>query len=303
MKNKAEKKFWRSPELVEKLISSFLDTGSILALAKCHQLTLDLLNSGNSVWNKIISRTCPESVRINLGHIRPPRVMSDRMVMTTVLERERLEMVNLIVILKMLDDPKSRLLAILDLICQRFPPYVYDEDQRRLGVVDVERDVDNDDDDEDDDHSVNIHTAYGPQLVQVTDSRNQPCSVSLLGFWLMQEIEENFGAGLETVKIEGIMIDHLEEPWLTFLSLRHQDVMARFYNRNALSKACQKKFKPPSPHILDKYIYICRFDTHTVRCESKEDLEVISSLIEKHQNVKMETGMDIGRWARQDFVY
>ena len=108
--------------MVEKLISSFLDTGSILALAKYHQLTLDLLNTGNSVWNKLISRTCPESIRINLGHIRPPRVMSDRMVMTTggVLQQERAEMANLVVILKMLEDPKTRLLAILDLICKRF---------------------------------------------------------------------------------------------------------------------------------------------------------------------------------------
>ena len=221
--------------MVEKLIS-LLDTGSILALAKCHQLTIDLLNTGNSVWKKLISRTCPESVRINLGHIRPPRVLSDRMVMTTggVLQQERAEMANLIAILKMLEDPKSRLLAILDLICQRFPPYVFDEDHRRLGVVAVEGDVDNDnndndDNDEDDDHSLNVDIAYGPQLVQVTDSRNRPCSVSLVGFWLLQEMEENFGGGLETVvKIEGIMIDHLEEPWLTFLSLRHQDVMDRF---------------------------------------------------------------------------
>ena len=77
MKNEAEKKFWRSPELVEELVS-FLDTGSILTLAKCHQLTIDVFNSGNSVWNKLCSRTVPESIRINLGHIRPPRVMSDR---------------------------------------------------------------------------------------------------------------------------------------------------------------------------------------------------------------------------------
>ena len=85
---------------MEKLLS-LLDTGSILALAKCHQLTLDLLNSGTSVWNKLISRTCPESLRINLGHIRPPRVMSDRMVMTTggVLVQERAEMADLVVIL------------------------------------------------------------------------------------------------------------------------------------------------------------------------------------------------------------
>ena len=177
--------------------------------------------------------------------------------MTTggVLERERADLANLIVILKMLEDPESRLLAILDLICQRFPPY----EERRLGGVEVEGDVDNDD--EDDDNFVNIDTAYGAQLVQVTDSRNRTRSVSLLGFWILQEIEESFGGGLETLKIEGIMIDHLEEPWLTFLRLRHQEVMARF-------------------------------DTYWVRCESREDVEVISSLIQKHQNVKMETGMD-----------
>ena len=241
--------------MVEKLIS-LLDTGSILALAKCHQLTLDLLNSGTSVWNKLISRTCPEILRINLGHIRPPRVMSDRMVMNTggVLVQERAEMADLVVILKMLDDPKTRLLAILDLICKRFAPY---EDQHRHGGVGDDEDTD-----------MNIWEAYPAQLVQVADFRNQPCSVSLLGFWILQEIEGNFGGGLETVKIEGIMIDHLEEPWLTFLSLRHQEVMSRF-------------------------------DTHTVRCESQEDVEMISSLMQKHQNVKMEKRGWTGRGFRK----
>ena len=184
------------------------------------------------------------------------------MSMTTggVLVQERAEMINLIAILKMLEDPKTRLLAIRDLICQRFAPY---EDQQRLGVI-----VGDDDDGEDD---VNIWEAYPAQLVQVVDSRKQPCSVSLLGFWILQEIEENFGCGVE-LKIGGIMIDHLEEPWLTFLNLRNQDVMARF-------------------------------DTYTVRCESQEDLEVISSLIQQHQNVKMETGMGIERYAEKHNSY
>ena len=261
MKNEAEKKFWRSPELVEELIS-FLDTGSILALAKCHQLTLDLLNSSDSVWNKLCSRTVPESIRINLGHTRLPHVMSDGEVMTTVLVRERAEMTNLIAILKMLEDPipKTRLLAIHDLICQRFAPY---EDQHRGGLIGG--------DDEDGEDDVNIWEAYPAQLVQVVDSRNHPCSVSLLGFWILQEIEENFGCGVE-LKIGGIMIDHLEEPWLTFLNLRNQDVMARF-------------------------------DTYTVRCEGQEDVEVISSLLQQHQNVKMETGMGIGRYAETHISY
>ena len=118
---------------------------------------------------------------------------------------------------------------------------------------------------------MNIWEAYPAQLVQVSDSRNQPCSVSLLGFWILEELEENFGCGLE-LKIEGIMIDYMKEPWLTFLNLRHQDVMARF-------------------------------DTHTVSCEGQEDLEVISSLIQQHQNVKMETGMGIERYAEKHNSY
>ena len=48
MTSEAAKKFWMTFELVEKLVS-FLDTGSILNLAKCHQLTIDALNSGTSV--------------------------------------------------------------------------------------------------------------------------------------------------------------------------------------------------------------------------------------------------------------
>ena len=170
--------------------------------------------------------------------------------MTGVLVEERAEMANLIAILKMLEDPEARLRPILDLICQRFASY---EDHHRLGLLDGD---DDDNGNEDDDNIVNIWEVYPEQLVQVVDSRNQPCSVSLLGFWILQELEENFGGGLE-VKIEGIMIDHLEEPWLTFLSLRHQEVMVRF-------------------------------DTHTIRCESRVDVEMISNLIQQHQNLKNE---------------
>ena len=172
--------------------------------------------------------------------------------------QERAEMSKLIAIAKMLEDPETRLFAILDLICQRFPSFV---DQRRPGLVGGD-----DDHGDDDDDIVNLDEVYPAQLIQVTDSRKQPCSVSLLGFWLLQELEEAFGGGLEVIKIEGIMIDQLEEPWLTWLNLRHQEVMTRF-------------------------------DTHTVKCESQRDVELISALIQQHQNVKMvwlEVRGDIG---------
>ena len=123
--------------------------------------------------------------------------------------QERAEMSKLIA--KMLEDPKTRLVAILDLICQRFPSYV---DQHRPGWLGG-----NEDD------IVNIGEVYPAQLVQVTDFRKQSCSVSLLGFWLLQELEETFGGGLEVIKIEGIVIDQLEEPWLTWLNMNMFDTM------------------------------------------------------------------------------
>ena len=70
-------------------------------------------------------------------------------------------MADLVVILKMLDDPKTRLLAILDLICKRFAPY---EDHRHGGVGN------------DEDTDMNIWEAYPAQLVQVAD-RNQHASL------------------------------------------------------------------------------------------------------------------------------
>ena len=63
------------------------------------------------VWKKLVSRTCPESIRINLGTYSPssPDVRQDVDDHWKVLVRERAEMTNLIVILKMPVDPKTHL--------------------------------------------------------------------------------------------------------------------------------------------------------------------------------------------------
>ena len=51
-------KFWRSPKLIEKFLD-FLDGGSILRLATCHNLTKEV-SKKPSVWNKVVRRTCPD---------------------------------------------------------------------------------------------------------------------------------------------------------------------------------------------------------------------------------------------------
>ena len=59
-----EKKFWKIPELVEKLIT-FLDAESVSELAQAHQLTVQVLQGTHS-WNKLVRRTCPYYVHRNI---------------------------------------------------------------------------------------------------------------------------------------------------------------------------------------------------------------------------------------------
>ena len=258
MKNKAQLKFWKMPELVAQLLD-FLDPGSILALGQCHQHVLDLLNSGTFTWNKLIKRTCPQladqSVKTHLGEIYPAWGRSfptqplrfDEVLMTNILVEERAEMAKLVDILRLLEDPKSYLQALLHLICDRFLPF---EDPTRLGGIDLDF---GENDEEEEDNIVNPNTAYGPQRVMVTIGSSPSCSVSLLGFWLLQEMEEQFGNSLE-VKIEGIVIDVFQQPWLTWINLRGNEVMARF-------------------------------DTHTVMCNSLDEVKIA---LQQHQNKKIE---------------
>ena len=51
----AEKKFWSTPELAEKLLAH-LDLASIKALARCHRLTRQILGKP-SCWNKLSNKT------------------------------------------------------------------------------------------------------------------------------------------------------------------------------------------------------------------------------------------------------
>ena len=53
----AEKKFWKTPELVEELLD-FLDLDSIKQLAKHHVLAKEIL-AKEVVWHKILERAMP----------------------------------------------------------------------------------------------------------------------------------------------------------------------------------------------------------------------------------------------------
>ena len=53
----AVKKFWETPELVEKLLP-FLDLESTLSLAQCHK-KIPRIFEGPCMWNQFIRRACP----------------------------------------------------------------------------------------------------------------------------------------------------------------------------------------------------------------------------------------------------
>ena len=62
----AQTKFWETPELIAKLLT-FLDLPSTLRLAKCHQLTQDVIQ-GSWVWNKLIKRK--KKTQLDIWHMR-----------------------------------------------------------------------------------------------------------------------------------------------------------------------------------------------------------------------------------------
>ena len=227
-KTEAERKFWGSPELVDTLLP-FLDVKSILCLAECHQLTLKTLQ-GTYVWNKLVKRTCPETVQMVRAH---PLDREDTLGVRQRLAPERLQLVQLVGILKMVEEPKAHLKALLDLVCERFPPY-QDGPRPQQNLDGGPPEID-------------LNSLYGPQLVQVAYSDEQTHTVSLLGYLLLQEIEDTFGS--TELKIEGIVIDFLEEPWVTSLSHQKEGAMVKF-------------------------------DTYAVRCDSRKSAEVISSMIQ-----------------------
>ena len=59
---KENTEFWGIPEMVETLLP-FLDVKSILHLAQCHQLTLNILQK-RVVWQKLIRRVCPDGAKL-----------------------------------------------------------------------------------------------------------------------------------------------------------------------------------------------------------------------------------------------
>ena len=111
----AERKFWSSPDHVEKLLP-FLDAFSTLNLAqaqaqanpKKHPMITEIL-IGTSNWAKFIKRTCPDLANLGIWNIG----------------EKKAEMRPIIEVLKLLGKPQAHLLKLLHLLLDKLPTVTF----------------------------------------------------------------------------------------------------------------------------------------------------------------------------------
>ena len=188
----AAAKFWRAPKLVEKFLP-FLDGGSILCLATCHDLTKKL-SQKNSVWTKVVRRTCPEGPT----EFQPVKKVGTALVFVTPMDEKALvtankkKLVPLLELLKMAKDPSEMKLTLLEVISESFP---HTGERVR-----------------------NMHDGCYPQFVKVRFSpSDKEHSVSSLGFLLLDEVELRCSSPPNLV-IDSFDFAQLEVPMLKALS-------------------------------------------------------------------------------------
>ena len=177
----AVQKFMATPELVEKLLLPFLDTGSTKHLAEAHGLTLEVLGKALS-WDKLIKRTFPVDHEAGI-----------------FMESENLRARFLAEIVRMTKNSNSDQMAsnwlqmeraLLHSICERFPAYPVPNPQRV--------------------------PLSGIDLIAVSCSCLKTHMVSTWGFLLLEEIEGEFGSHLQPIL--KIQIDYMLEEEVDLLS-------------------------------------------------------------------------------------
>ena len=169
MSHEAEKKFWWVPELTETVLP-FLDSYSTIQLAKvgsnyyskrnnnddklaqAHRLTRDIV-LGDAVWNKLISRKC---------------------LFKKDFVQNRIQVEDIVQLLKSLEDPLPHLRDLLDLICKIFPPTPQNEEDG---------------------------------FVRVSCPRRGSCLVLDTGFQLLETAEAALGSTEQ--RLELVLVDYL----------------------------------------------------------------------------------------------
>ena len=115
----AVQKFLRSPDLMEKLLP-YLDVRSTFNLAQSRiSCLLHHLQRTSVVWNKLVERTLPGDNKIL--HLAGREYWNR---VSESFQEKRLQILNLVNILKMMENAKSHELHLLHSICEKSPPDV-----------------------------------------------------------------------------------------------------------------------------------------------------------------------------------
>ena len=97
----AELMFWRTPDLVEKLLP-FLDAKATLYLAESRiSCTLHILQNQSAAWKKLVKRSLPGSHQIELARLNHEEYLD---AVRATFEERRTEVNLLVAILKMVDE-------------------------------------------------------------------------------------------------------------------------------------------------------------------------------------------------------
>ena len=209
----AEKSFWMTPELMESLLS-FLDPGSILALAKSlgktHSLNTKLLLSG-TVWTKFLERSFPKQSS-TLRLCFPCMEMENTIAEWTTYAwlpphfargqtniHPSIVLEPIIEILLLIGKPESHLLQLLDLICKRFPPYIPE-----LGTY--------------------YYPVRVPDHVKVVCPCHEAHDVSPFGFWLLEKVERSTDTchqQVDAIRMWSMCTEHVKYACEPILSIPH----------------------------------------------------------------------------------
>ena len=210
----AEKKFWATPELVEKL-HPLLDLASTKELAEAHQLTRQILG-GVLAWNKLIKKTFPEDENINVDQEDLPK--EDDLHLAS--ERPKAKLLS--EIMNMFKGSQRALLEmdLLHTICERYKRVPDSERYKR--------------------EPGSVWTGTGLNFVRVTCFCNQIHDVSPRGFVILEDVEATSGSRKQSVVevfIDSISGD-LMEPLLTVLSSRMINQLEMVRSLNIWAVGC-----------------------------------------------------------------
>ena len=195
--SEAERKFWRTPDLLERLLA-VLDAKSVLALVKGLPPALAIIQR-KPTWIKLVKRVCSNIEDPQFGTIGSDSCSHEEFLQQVAEHRSGL--IPLVDIMKLMTSNfRPRLLDLLDVICEGNPPVLRENVSEDSYFEECWNDL------------------AGPELIKVTCTRHTSHEVSPYGFLLLETVEGAMDTTMQMV--ERVALYHLEEPWFTGLQAR-----------------------------------------------------------------------------------